>query len=104
MNSLDITVRLAFVTICYMGRYLGPFTLGVRANVEPKSSIPNGAKVKISPKRFPLGVKVELEKKLVDLPKVVIIAELYGLVFTPRLKKRYHQIWEANLQPLGSML
>jgi hypothetical protein len=26
-------------------------------------------------------------------------AELYGLVFAPRLKKGYHQIWEANLQP-----
>ncbi len=26
-------------------------------------------------------------------------AELYGLVLAPRLKKGYHQIWEANLQP-----
>jgi hypothetical protein len=28
------------------------FTLGVRANVQPKSSIPIGAKVEISPKGF----------------------------------------------------
>jgi hypothetical protein len=34
-------------------------------------------------------------------PKLQINAALYGLVFAPRLKKGYHQIWEANLQPLG---
>jgi hypothetical protein len=39
------------------------FTLGVRANVEPKSSIPIGANVEISPKGFTLGVKVEIAKK-----------------------------------------
>jgi hypothetical protein len=39
------------------------FTLGVRANVQPKSSIPIGAKVEISPKGFTLGVKSEMEKK-----------------------------------------
>jgi hypothetical protein len=39
-----------------------PFTLGVRANVQPKSSIPIGAKVEISPKGFTLGVKAEIEK------------------------------------------
>ncbi len=33
------------------------FTLGVKANVQFKSSIPIGAKVEISPKRFALGVK-----------------------------------------------
>ncbi len=32
------------------------FTLGVRANVQPKSSIPIGAKVEISPKSITLGV------------------------------------------------
>jgi hypothetical protein len=35
------------------------FTLGVRANVQPKSSILIGAKVEISPKGFTLGVKLE---------------------------------------------
>jgi hypothetical protein len=39
------------------------FTLGVRANVQPKSKIPIGAKVEISPKGFTLGVKAEIEKK-----------------------------------------
>jgi hypothetical protein len=29
-------------------------------------------------------------------------AEHYGLVLAPRQKKGYHQIWEANLQPLGA--
>jgi hypothetical protein len=82
---------------------LRPATLGVRANVEPKSRIPIGAKVEISPKRFTLGVKAEIEKKLFDLPQVLINVELYGLVFVPRLKKGYRQIWEANLQPPRSM-
>jgi hypothetical protein len=40
-----------------------PFTLGVRPHVQPKSSIPIGAKVEISPKGFTLGVKAEIEKK-----------------------------------------
>jgi len=34
-------------------------------------------------------------------PKLLINAELYGLVLASRLKKGYHRIWEANLQPLG---
>jgi hypothetical protein len=46
------------------------FTLGVRANVQPKSSIPIGAKVEIGPKASTLGVKAELEKNLFNLPKV----------------------------------
>jgi len=52
---------------------------------------------------FTLGVKVEIEKKLVDLPQVLLNAELYGLVLARRLKKGYHQIWQPNLQSLGSM-
>jgi hypothetical protein len=38
------------------------FTLGVRADVQPKSSITIGAKVEISPKGFTLGVKAEIDK------------------------------------------
>jgi hypothetical protein len=45
-----------------------PFTLGVRDNFQPKSSVPIGAKVEISPKGFTLGVKAEIEKKLFNLP------------------------------------
>jgi hypothetical protein len=30
-------------------------------------------------------------------------AEFFGLVLAPRLEKGYHQIWKANLQPLGPM-
>jgi hypothetical protein len=47
-----------------------PFALGVRADVQPKSSIPIGGKVEISPKGFTLGVKAELEKNLFHLPQV----------------------------------
>ncbi len=77
------------------------FTLGVRAYVQPKSSIPIGEKVEISPNGFTLGVKAELEKIFSICPKLLINAELYGLVLAPSLEKGYHQIWEANLQPLG---
>jgi hypothetical protein len=75
------------------------------AHVQPKSSIPMGAKVEISPNGngFTLGVKSKLEKIFSICPKLVINAELYGLVLAPRLEKGYHQIWEANLQPLGPM-
>ncbi len=44
-------------------QYLGPLYTRSQANVPPKSSIPIGAKVEISPKGFTLGVKAEIEKK-----------------------------------------
>jgi hypothetical protein len=64
------------------------FTLGIRANVQPKSSIPIGAKVEISPNGFTLGVKAKLEKMFSIYPKLLINAELYGLILAPRLEKR----------------
>jgi len=79
------------------------FTLGVRANVQTKSSIPIGAKVEISPNGFTLGVKAEIEKKLFSLLQVLINAELMAFYWAQASKKRYHQNWEANLQPLGRM-
>ncbi len=73
------------------------FTPGVQANVELKSSIPIGAEVEISPKGFTRGVKAEIEKVLSICPKLLINAELCGLVLATRLEKKYHPIWEANL-------
>jgi hypothetical protein len=72
-------------------------------DVQPKSSIPIGAKAEISPKGFTLRVKAELEKIFSICPKLLINAELYGLVLAPRLEKGYHRIWETNVQPLGPM-
>jgi hypothetical protein len=60
------------------------FTLGVRADVQPKSSIPIGAKVEIIPKGFTFGVKADIG------PKLLTNAEHYGLVLAPRLEKGYH--------------
>jgi hypothetical protein len=60
----------------------------VKDNVQLKSSIPLDAKVEISPKGFPLGVRAEIEKLFSICPKLLINAELYGLVLAPRLKKR----------------
>jgi hypothetical protein len=51
------------------------FTLGVRANVQPKSSIPIGAKVEIKAQGFTLGVKADIEKNFSICPKLVINAE-----------------------------
>jgi hypothetical protein len=79
------------------------FIQGVKANVQLKSSIPIGAKVEIGHKGFTLRVKAEIEKINSICPKLLISAEVYGLVLAPRLNKGYHGIWEANLQPLGPM-
>jgi hypothetical protein len=67
------------------------------------SSIPIGAKVEISHKGVTLGVKAEIGKIFSICPKLLMSAELYGLVLAPRLKTGYHGIWEANLQPLRPM-
>jgi hypothetical protein len=77
--------------------------IGVRANIHPKSSIPIGPQVEISPKGFTLGVKADIDFFFSICPKLVINAEHYGLVLASRQKKGYHQIWEDNLQPLGPM-
>jgi hypothetical protein len=81
--------------------WCGIMSQGVRANVQPKSSVSIGARVEISPKGFTLCVKAETEKNHSIWPEYSINAELYGLVLAPRLKKGYRQIWEAKLQPLG---
>jgi hypothetical protein len=60
-------------------------------------------KYQISPKGFTPGGKAEIEKFFSICAKLLVNAELYGLVLAQRLKKGYHHIWEANLQPLGSM-
>jgi len=62
----DFTGRLCSA----LGLFRLCFTLGVRADVQPKSNIPIGAKVEISLKGFTLGVKAELEKIFSICPKV----------------------------------
>jgi hypothetical protein len=44
-------------------------------------------KLKSAPKGFTLGVKAEIEKKNSICLKLLINAELYGLVLAPRLKR-----------------
>jgi hypothetical protein len=44
----------------FINAILGPtFTLGVRADVQPKLSIPIGAKVEFGPKGFTLGSRLK---------------------------------------------
>jgi hypothetical protein len=46
-------------------------------------------KLKSAQKAFTLGVKAEIEKKTFSIcPKLLINAELYGLVLAPSLKKK----------------
>jgi hypothetical protein len=72
--------------------------------LQPKSSIPIGAKVEIIPKGFTVGVNADIKKNFSICPKLLTNAEHYGHVLTPRLKKGYHQIRDVNLQPLRPML
>jgi len=54
------------------------------------------AKVEINPKGLTLGIKAELQKIFSLCPKLLINAELYGLLLAPRPEKGYHQICDAN--------
>ncbi len=84
-------------------KILCPFTLGIKTNVQLKSSIPIDANFEISPKGFPLKVKVEIEKIFSIYANLVINVELYGLVsIGPKAGKRIPLNLEANLKPLGS--
>jgi hypothetical protein len=79
-----------------------PFTPGVQAKVQLTSSIPIGAKVEISLESL-LGFKTEIGKKNSICPKVLINAELYGLVLAPRLKKETNKFGEPVCNPAGPM-
>ncbi len=78
------------------------FTLGVKANVQLKSSIPIGAKLEISPNGFTLRVKAEILKFFSICPKLLINAEFYGLVLAPRLKKRIPSSFGSQFATLGA--
>jgi len=64
------------------------FIQAVKANVQLESSIPIDAKIEIGPQGSTLGVKAEIEKIFSICPKLLINAELDGLVIAPRLKRR----------------
>ncbi len=76
--------------------------MGVRADVQPESSIPIGGKVEISPKSFTLGVKAELEKIFSICPKLLVNAELYGLVLAPSPEKGYQSNLRGQFATLGA--
>jgi hypothetical protein len=58
-------------------------------------------KLKSAPKGFyTRSLRLELGKFFSICPKLLINAELYGLVLAPRLKKGYQRICEANLKAL----
>ncbi len=48
-------------------------TLGVRGDVQPKSSIPIGAKVVISPKGFTVGVKTDIENLYINSAQSLLL-------------------------------
>jgi hypothetical protein len=65
-----------------------PFTLGVRANVQPKCRLPIGVKVEISPKGFTVGVNADMKKNFSICPILLINDDHYGHVFDPKAEKR----------------
>ncbi len=69
------------------GSNMAHLTLGVKANVQLKSSIPIDAKVEISPKEFTVGVKAEIEKIFWICSKLVINAELLWLCIDLKSEK-----------------
>jgi hypothetical protein len=80
------------------------FTLGVRANVQPQSSIPIGAKVEISPNGFTLRVKGQLEKNFLICPKLLINMLSFMALYWPQgWKKDTIEFGRPILQPLGPM-
>ncbi len=68
------------------------FTLGVKAKVGFKSSIPIGAITEISPKGFTLGVKADFFFKFFNL-------SLYGLDLASRHKKDTFQLGRSICNP-----
>jgi hypothetical protein len=89
-------------TLQKFGSNKAHLTLGVKANVQLKSSTPIGAKVEISSKEFTLGVKAERGKKNSIYSKLLINAELYGFVLTPSLKKRISWNLGSQFATLGT--
>jgi hypothetical protein len=60
-------------------------------------------KLEISPKGFTLGVKAELEKIFSICPRLLINAELYGLVLPQVWKKDTMESGRSICNPLGPM-
>ncbi len=58
-------------------------------------------KLKSAPKGFTLGVKAEIEKIFSICPKLLINAELLGLVLAPRLKKDTIKFVKPICNPWG---
>ncbi len=59
-------------------------------------------KLKSVPTGFTLGVEAELEKVFSICPKLLINAELYGLVLAPRLKKEVSLNLGGQFATLGA--
>jgi hypothetical protein len=75
------------------------FTLGVKANVKPKSSNPTHAKNLISPKGLTIGIKAS--KKNIS-PNLLINVGLYGLVLAPKVDKRIPSKLGHQIAMLGA--
>jgi hypothetical protein len=74
LAKIFLTSKFCYFFFCNLTHttkawFTARFTLGVRANVQPKTSISIGAKVEIGLKGFTPGVKAEIEKKNFNLPQ-----------------------------------
>jgi hypothetical protein len=77
------------------------FTLGIKANVKPKSSNPIHAKKLTSPKGLTIGIKVS---KKTFHPTYSLMLDFMALYWPPRLIKGYHQSWDTKLQCMEPIL
>jgi hypothetical protein len=67
----------------------------------PNQAFPLVQKLKSAPRVSTLGVKAEIEKVFSICRKLLINAELYGLVLAPRLKKRIPSNLGSQFATLG---
>jgi hypothetical protein len=79
------------------------YRLEVNTNVLPESGIPIGRNVEIRPPGLYTRIQGWNRKNIFNLSQLLVNAELSGLVLALRVKERYHRLWEANLEALGSM-
>jgi hypothetical protein len=61
-------------------------------------------KLKSVPKGLTVGVNADIEKNFSICPKLLVNAEHYGLVLTPRVKKRIPSNLEGQFATLGAIV
>jgi hypothetical protein len=104
-RNKNFTATNSEITLTYLQvwhEHKAHFTLGVRVIVQPKSSIPIGAKVEISPRCFTPQVNDDIEKKLFNLPQVTNKCWTLCTCIGPKSEKRIPSNMEGQSATLGA--